>query len=377
MKTYNIFYALLALVIVSCSKSDSDASTPEEEKSKSIDADYVMLLNEDGMLSTQLLNANAEVITLNPEPSTLIEKTIPDLSSMKGSSFLQYHKTDNCGGALVQHDFSTDASTEIVVFNDLMDCDLTATAITFSDNSIFISYKLVNTNPDSYMVRIIDAKSADFSFVDVGLDKKPVDLAIANNKLFILTIDELITDENSISVLDLNNNTLIHEIGLGYDAQRIFKDVDDNIIISYEELHTTLNSSSMSVVYTQYETETAPNFVNSTSNQFDISGNLYYPSISGQHSAYAEIPAVYDFNQNLIVLYAFENFLTESKRDFEFEIGTTTAVGYDQENNLILIGYKKAGTSKKGGLLRVKPAPEPAFIDNIDLEGIPYEIIVN
>lgn len=377
MKTYNIFYALLALVIVSCSKSDSDASTPQEEKSKSIDADYVMLLNEDGMLSTQLLNANAEVITLNPEPSTLIEKTIPDLSSMKGSSFLQYHKTDNCGGALVQHDFSTDASTEIVVFNDLMDCDLTATAITFSDNSIFISYKLVNTNPDSYMVRIIDAKSADFSFVDVGLDKKPVDLAIANNKLFILTIDELITDENSISVLDLNNNTLIHEIGLGYDAQRIFKDVDDNIIISYEELHTTLNSSSMSVVYTQYETETAPNFVNSTSNQFDISGNLYYPSISGQHSAYAEIPAVYDFNQNLIVLYAFENFLTESKRDFEFEIGTTTAVGYDQENNLILIGYKKAGTSKKGGLLRVKPAPEPAFIDNIDLEGIPYEIIVN
>ncbi len=377
MKTYNIFYALLALVIVSCSKSDSDASTPEEEKSKSIDADYVMLLNEDGMLSTQLLNANAEVITLNPETSTLIEKTIPDLSSMKGSSFLQYHKTDNCGGAIVQHDFSTDASTEIVVFNDLMDCDLTATAITFSDNSIFISYKLVNTNPDSYMVRIIDAKSADFSFVDVGLDKKPVDLAIANNKLFILTIDELITDENSISVLDLNNNTLIHEIGLGYDAQRIFKDVDDNIIISYEELHTTLNSSSMSVVYTQYETETAPNFVNSTSNQFDISGNLYYPSISGQHSAYAEIPAVYDFNQNLIVLYAFENFLTESKRDFEFEIGTTTAVGYDQENNLILIGYKKAGTSKKGGLLRVKPAPEPAFIDNIDLEGIPYEIIVN
>lgn len=377
MKTYNIFYALLALVIVSCSKSDSDASTPQEEKSKSIDADYVMLLNEDGMLSTQLLNANAEVITLNPETSTLIEKTIPDLSSMKGSSFLQYHKTDNCGGAIVQHDFSTDASTEIVVFNDLMDCDLTATAITFSDNSIFISYKLVNTNPDSYMVRIIDAKSADFSFVDVGLDKKPVDLAIANNKLFILTIDELITDENSISVLDLNNNTLIHEIGLGYDAQRIFKDVDDNIIISYEELHTTLNSSSMSVVYTQYETETAPNFVNSTSNQFDISGNLYYPSISGQHSAYAEIPAVYDFNQNLIVLYAFENFLTESKRDFEFEIGTTTAVGYDQENNLILIGYKKAGTSKKGGLLRVKPAPEPAFIDNIDLEGIPYEIIVN
>lgn len=374
MKTYNIFYALLALVIVSCSKSDADELNIQ--KPQSTDADYVMLLSGDGMLSTQLLNANAEVITLNPAASSLVDKTIPNLSSMKGSSFLQYHKSDICGGILTQHDFNTDASTEIVVFEDLMDCDLTATAITSSTNSIFISYTLKNTNPDSYLVRIIDAKSTDFSFVDVILDKKPVDLAIANNNLFILTIDEQVTDENSISVLDLSSNTLIHEMGLGYDAQRIFKDGNDDIIISYEELHTTLNSSTMAVVYTQYETDTAPNFVNSTSNQFDVSGKLYYPSISGQHSTYAEIPAVYDFTKNLIILYAFENFLTESKRNIEFEIETTTAVGYDQENNLILIGYKKSGSSK-GGLLRVKPAPEPAFVDNIDLDGVPFEIIVN
>lgn len=375
MKTYNIFYALLALVIVSCSKSEADELNVQ--KPQSTDADYVMLLSGDGMLSAQLLNANAEVITLNPAASSLVKKTIPDLSSMKDASFLQYHKSDNCSGILTQHDFSTDASTEIVVFEDLMDCDLTATAITSSTNSIFISYTLKNTNPDSYMVRIIDSKSTDFSFVDVTLDKKPVDLAIANNNLFILTIDEQVTDENSISVLDLSSNTLIHEIGLGYDAQRIFKDGNDDIIISYEELHTTLNSSTMAVVYTQYETDTAPNFVNSTSNQFDVSGKLYYPSISGQHSTYTEIPAVYDFTQNLIILYAFENFLTESKRNIEFEIETTTAVGYDQENNLILIGYKKIGSTDKGGLLRVKPAPEPAFVDNIDLDGVPFEIIVN
>lgn len=374
MKTYNIFYALLALVIVSCSKSDGSA--PEIENPQSTDADYVLLLSGDGMLSTQFLNANAEVITLNPAASSLAEKTIPDLSAMKDSSFLQYHKSDNCSGVLIQHDFSTDVSTEIVVFEDLLDCDLTATGITSSANSIFISYTLANTNPDSYMVRIIDAKSTDYSFTDVILDKKPVELAIANNKLFILTVDELVTDENSISVLDLSSNTLIHEIGLGYDALRIFKDGNDNIIISYEELHTTLNSSTMSVVYTQYENGKAPNFVNSTSNQFDGSGRLYYPAVSGQHSAYSKIPAVYDFTENLVVLYAFENFLTESKRDLEFEIETTTAVGYDQENNLILIGYKKTGSLNKGGLLRVKPAPDPAFIDNTDLDGVPYEIIV-
>jgi len=375
MKTYNIFYVLLALVIVSCSKFDVNDSGGENEKS--IDTDYALLLSEGGMLTTQLLNANAEVITLNPTQSLLVEKSIPDVSSMKGTSFLQYHVSDNCGGTLTKHDFRTDTSTEVIVFADLMDCNLIATAIAESANSIFITYVLTNTNPDGYMLRVIDATTTDFNFVDVVLGKKPVDLAIANNKLFILTIDEQITDENGLSVFDLSTNDLIHEINLGYDAHRIFKDSNNNIIISYEELHTTLNSSTMEVVYTQYEDGTEPNFVSATSSQFDVSGKLYYPVVSGGHSTYSEIPAVYDFTQSLTTLYAFENFLTESERDFEFEIETTTAVGYDEENNLILIGYKKIGAANKGGLLRIKPAPEPALIDNTDLDGVPYEIIVN
>lgn len=375
MKTYTIFYALMALVIISCSKSDANDTGGENEKS--IDADYVLLLSQDGMLTTQLLNANAEVITLNPAQSSLVEKPVPDLSSMSGTRFLQYHSSGNCDGTITRHDFSEDNFEEIAVFEDLMDCNLTATAIAESANLIFISYVLTNTNPDSYIVRIIDANSTDFSFEDVVLDKKPVDLAIANNKLFILTIDEQITDENSLSILDLSSNSLILEMDLGYDAKRIFKDGSNNIIISYEELHTTLNSSSLEVVYTQYKNGTAPNFVDATSSLLDVSGRLYYSAESEDHSTYSKIPAVYDFTQNLIVLYAFENFLSEAKRDFEFEIETTTAVGYDDENNLILIGYKKIGTGNKGGLLRIKPAPEPAFIDNIDLDGVPYEVIVN
>jgi len=375
MKTCKFSYVLLALLILSCSKSDTNDSGGNNNNGT--DSDYVLLLSEGGMLRTQFLNANASVVTMNPAQSSFVEKTIPDLKNTKATSFLQYHKTGNCSGTLVQHDFKTDTSIEKVVFDDLVDCDLTATSIIASDNSIFISYVLENTSPKSYMVRIIDTNATSFSYVDVILGKNPIDLALANNKLFILTIDDEITDENSISVLDLSSNNLVHEIALGYDAQRIFTDGNNNIIVSYAELHTTLDSSSMEVVYTQYEEATAPSFVSSSSRKFDVSGKLYYPSVSGSHSSYAQIPAVYDFSQNLTVLYAFENFLTESKRDIEFEIETTTSVSYDEANNLILIGYKKMGATDKGGLLRIRPVPNPAFIDNIDLDGIPYEIIKN
>ena len=375
MKTYNIFYVLLALLIVSCSNSDDSDSGGDIDKSTN--ADYTLLLSKDGMLTTQLLNAKADVLTLNTASSSLGQKTIPDLKDIEQANFLQYHKTGNCGGTLTRHDFGLDISKEIVVFEDLIDCDLTATAIIESENAIFISYVLTSSNPDSYMVRIIDTNSAEFSFEDVTLDKKPVDLAIANSKLFILTIDEQITDENSISVLDLSAHTIIHEMGLGYDVSHIFKDGNGNIIISYKELHTTLNSSTMAVVYTQYEEDKEPNFVHTSSSQLDVSGRLYYAMDSGSHSIYSEIPAVYDFTQNLTTLYAFENFLTEAELNFEFKIETATTVRYDEENDLILIGYKKVGAEDRGGLIRIRPAPDPAFIDNIDLDGVPVEIIVN
>jgi len=34
------------------------------------------------------------------------------------------------------------------------------------------------------------------------------------------------------------------------------------------------------------------------------------------------------------------------------------------------------GGSNEGGLMRIKPVPEPAFIDNIDLDGVPYQIFI-
>jgi len=373
MKTYTIFYMLLALVIIGCNKSDEGEGGGG--KNKSVDASYALLLKNGSLLSTQLLNAGADVITLNPAQSALVEKQMPQLTYTKGTNFLQYHKTGDCSGEITKHDFSDDTSTVIQVFADLGDCDLTATTIAESNNSIFIGYEFEKASmPNDYFVRVIQMGTNEFA--DVTLDKKPVGLAIANNRLFILTLDEKITDENSLSVMDLTSNTLIHEMGLGYDAQRIFENNQGNIVISYPELHTNLNSSTLAFDYTQYADGTEPKFVTSNSTHFDLEGKLYYPVSPGSNSIYPVIPAVYDFSQNLTILYAYENFLTETKRNFEFEIETTTMVGFDHKNNLILIGYKKTSGSNKGGLLRIKPAPEPAFVDNLDVDGIPYAIFV-
>lgn len=132
----------------------------------------------------------------------------------------------------------------------------------------------------------------------------------------------------------------------------------------------------MAVQYTNYGPDTQPQFTDSKFNHFDVTGRMYYEMPPGQHSSYPVIPEVYDFEEQLVILYAYENFLSEAQRNFEFEIESTTMVCYDDKNELMLIGYKKIGSSNKGGLLRIKPTPEPAMIDNLDVDGIPYKLFV-
>ena len=375
MKTYNCIYAFVALVIVGCSKSDEGGEGNNQQIS--VDADYVTLLTNGNILTAQLLNANAEVITLNPAENSFVESEVPQLSATDGTTFFQYHRTGDCNANVTKHDFAKDETEQIVLFDDLSDCSLTANTIAFSDSSLFIGYELeTDSKTFEYMLRVIDLNSSEFSFIDVPLSKKPVNLALANNRLFILTLDTEISQENFLTVMDLDSNELIAEMKLGLRARRIFRDTATNIIISYDELHSTLNSETLSIIFTNYTEGTEPKFTANRTDNFDLEGRLYYPAPSGTLSTYPEIPAVYDFSQNLTTLYVFENFLTEAKRNFEFEIETATAINYDEENNLILIGYKKID-KQEGGLLRIKPAPEPEFIDNIDLAGVPYEIIIN
>ena len=49
-------------------------------------------------------------------------------------------------------------------------------------------------------------------------------------------------------------------------------------------------------------------------------------------------------------------------------------VCYDSENDYMIVGYLKTGNSDTGGILRIKPGTEPQVIDQVDVDGIPYDI---
>lgn len=376
MKTTKILCLFLVCAIsISCKKSD-DADggngTP------GADADYTLLVTSANGLEGIALDATAEVMTLSTTDSKFNESTVPALSFKEGAVFSFYRQSGNCSATFLKFDFYDETSKSVELFDDLGACNLSAYAIAHAGDSAYVAYGVeVDASTTDYFVRAVAMNGPSTDFTDIPLPKKPVQLGFTNNRLFVLTIDDQVTDENFLTVIDSQTNSVLIEMNLGYDAQKILRNVDNNVIISYDELHTLLNSETLTTQYIQYQSGKEPQFVTSNVNNFDAQGKMYYEKPSGQYSTYPQIPAVYDFAENLTTLYPYENFLTEAERDFEYEIETTTMVGYDEKNNYMLIGYKKTGSGEKGGMLRVRSGAMPAVIDNIDVDGIPFNIIVN
>lgn len=369
----------MAVLALSCTKTEN--TTPIDDEGPNVDADYSVLIAHNGALSETLLNANAEVITKDPGSSPFQSITLPEHSYRDGHNISWYSTNPDCTGELTKVDFSSYATKQVAVFEDLLNCDLVVKSITHSNNSMYLAYAVPGTGVEdtSYFIRTIDASSEEVTFTDIELELEPVQIVFALNKVFILSLDADEEDKFALIVFDTNSGTLIHELNLDYNAQRIFKTVDNNIMVSYPELHLVIHSSSMTVTETvRYNEGLEPKFGYTEVSVFGPAGNLYYPMPTNlDETDYPNIPGVYDFSTNTAVLYYFENFLTASEREFEYEIGDTSMVSYDTANNLILIGYQKSSDSNKGGLLRIKPIPEPAFIDNIDLDGVPKQIFIN
>jgi hypothetical protein len=256
-------------------------------------------------------------------------------------------------------------------------------SITHSNTHVYLVYGVPGSGPKEtdYFIRSVDATSSEHSFSEKELNKEPRQIIFSNNRVFILSRD-IDADKGDVKyalvVYDSTSGELIHDLNLDFDAQRIFKKIDGNILVSYPDLHLTVNSATLGISNTvRYNDGKEPKFGSTKATYLDTVGNLYYPVPTDlSETEYPNIPGVYDFSTNTAILYFYENFLTEEERDFEFEIGDTSTVSYDAGNNLILIGYQKSGSENKGGLLRIKPIPEPKFIDNIDLEGVPFEIFV-
>lgn len=379
MNTYRLYFVLLAVLFLGCSKSSNDTDIDDND-GPNVDADYSVLLTANGILSETLLNANAEYISINPA-SEFESTTTPELSYRDGSTLSYYIAKPGCSGTLTKVDFSDNSSKNFNVFEDLQNCGMEVISITHSEHSIFLVFSIPGSGAEEthYFIRIVDTDSSETLFTDHELDKEPKQIVFSSNKVFILSFDEDEEDKFALVVYDNAIEGVIHDLNLDFSAQKIFKTIDENILVSYPELHLVIDHTSLGITNTvRYNEGKEPKFGYTDASFFDNLGNLYYPMPTGlSGTEYPNIPGVYDFSTNTAVLYFYENFLTEAEREFEFEIGDTSMVSYDVANNLILIGYQKSGDANKGGLLRIRPIPEPKFIDNIDLNGVPFEMFVN
>ncbi len=370
----------MAVLALGCNKSDNGPTNGLN--GPNVDADYSVLLTADGILSEALLNANAEVITLNPATSAFESTSVPELSFREGTVLSFYNEKSNCTGEITSFDFSDYSFKKLGVFDDIQSCQIEVRSITHSGTAIYLVYGIPGSGAKKthYFIRMVDVASSGATFTETELDKEPRQIIFSNNRVFILSLDpEEEEEENALVVYNTASGELVHDLDLDSDVQMIFKTVDGNIMVSYPDLHLIINSITLGITDTvRYNDGKEPKFGTTKAAYFDTGGNLYYPMPTGlSGTEYPNIPGVYDFSTNTAVLYFYENFLTAEERNFEFEIGDTSIVTYDAGNNLILIGYKKDGNANKGGILRIKPIPEPKFIDNIDLNGVPFEIFVN
>ncbi|MEO0527963.1 MAG: hypothetical protein AAFZ89_12095 [Bacteroidota bacterium] len=376
MKTYSIWYLLLVLVCIGCSESDDGQNPGNDDDFVGVDADYSLLIANNGTLSGIQLNATADVITKNPEDGDFGTIPLPSITYRDGLLFTYFEKKSDCSGNVISYNFDGGSSTTIDVFEDKKDCALSVISMASAPESFFLAYGVPNsmTMETDFFIRTVNTVSSDF--VDTPVDERIVQVEFSNNRLFILTIGEGADEKYTLFVLDTATNELIHEMNLDEDVQRIGRNETGNILVSYEELHLMISPNTLATLSTvRYNDGTEPKFGLSERSFFDSEGNLYFQRQEST-GGFPSIPAVYDFSSNTAILYFYENFLNEQQRNIEFEIGDTAMVSYDAKNNLILIGYSKDNTGGEGGLLRIKPAPDPKFIDNIDLEGVPYDIFV-
>ncbi|MBQ4914947.1 hypothetical protein J8L85_10900 [Maribacter sp. MMG018] len=378
MKTYNyVVGAMLAVFLVACSSDSTNEPIEENETPIFVEADYTVLLEKNSTLSTQGLTAGSENLEINDNDSFFPGFPSSEIFYNSDNTISLYNTTSGCIGEVLYYNFESEDAIEFDTFGVLGACNVEVTSIAHTDEYVFISFiKDEEGKSDTFYVRIIDLDTDNKDFVDIPVSPKPMAMVPTNDKLFVLTFDEDITDENGISVIDIEDETIVYEKNMGYDVGRMFKNLDGNIVLAYPELHTIVDSSTMTETYTRYDADTAPNFYMSEFVSFGEDGKLYYQMQTEEGTATESIPATYDFSANTAVLYYYENFLSTAQLSVEFEIASTTSIAYDYANDIILVGYKKTGSGNTGGILRITSSPELTFIDNIDLDGIPRSIYV-
>ncbi|MEM7380517.1 MAG: hypothetical protein AAF361_04885, partial [Bacteroidota bacterium] len=105
MKTYSYWLALMAMLFLACDSGEEP--TGDDKETVSVDADYSVLLTTDDILSSVLLNANAETIGINPGTIPFSNSTAPELNYKEDKLWGFLTSESDCSAVIRKYDFET------------------------------------------------------------------------------------------------------------------------------------------------------------------------------------------------------------------------------------------------------------------------------
>ncbi|WP_291960258.1 hypothetical protein [Maribacter sp.] len=373
MKTYKyVACFVLGLSFFACEKSSEQV---EDNIAPNLQVEYTVFLQNNNVLNGVVLGSGEDEFSVKSSLSTFSDFP-SNAIKYRTKTDISYFATTNCKATLQWFNSENSESTSVALFEDINACDINVHAMARFNEIVAVAYERDLLGKDKqFVVRLNSFVGSVNSPTEIILDKKPVDLLFSSNRLFVLTLNEFVTEEYHLSAIDLNTNEILMELDLGLDAKRLFANNVGEIIVSYPKLHTIIDPVTLDKSYTSYGDNTEPGFVTTSDFFMDNAGKIYFQK-NVPSAEITEVPAIYDFEKNSTVVYLFENFLTETELNIKYDIAQTTSVAYDEANNYVLIGYQKKGQVDKGGILRITPAPDFKLIDNIDLDGVPNTIFI-
>ncbi len=356
----------------SCSSDTTGEAPMDEQPDPGISTNYSIFLEENGTYSLQDISADA----LDIEALGTVDvsaSAAPLFSDIEQSVFGILLPAANCGVDVLTH--SPQASSRHSILTGLEACAVDILGFAQSLQASYIIYADEDpiTSALRYSVRRMSADGTDFT--DLELPGRAIDLDFSSGKLFVLAyLSEAETESAMVEFeADLSATPELHPVSTG--GKLLTSMGTDRLLLGYEDAHQIYNSATMSLAdNVLYQPGTEPGFTHERPLS-DPEGNLlYFLFDDPQTSEKERIAAIYESNRRTLVLYLVENFLSPDQREFQFDVGSVTAVGYDAANDLLLIGYARATSSSHGGLLRLKLEPEFEFLDQLDLPAVPRTI---
>ena len=217
-----------------------------------------------------------------------------------------------------------------------------------------------------YLLRRVELGSG--AVLDLDLPALPIDVDTDGSRVFVLTHDELMAQTASLTVARLADLSDTLSLELDQDARSLDMIGNRSLLISYPELHLLLDTQTLQAQETvRYQDGFQPGFLERSPFSSTDGSKLFYTYAEVE----GDIAAVYKVGSRTAVLYYFQNYLSPDQISFQYDIGAATAVGYDEANGLLLVGYAKASAGGLGGLLRLRLEPDLVFVDQLDLPGVP------